>query len=85
MTHSHHNLCCGCGYGHVDMLKGQFDEIFNPHFFHNSNLPGLLTNGLKYFRKFRKSRWTGTLRMVIGQWPYRRGCGDGRKERKKIR
>ena len=28
--------------------KGQSNEIFDLHFFHNSNLPGPLTNGLKY-------------------------------------
>ena len=31
-------------------LKGQSNEILDPHFFHNSNQPGSLTNGLKYFR-----------------------------------
>ena len=31
-------------------LKGQFNEIFYPQFFHHSNRPGPLTNGLKYFR-----------------------------------
>ena len=31
-------------------LKGQSNKIFDPHFFHHSNLPGPLTNRLKYFR-----------------------------------
>ena len=31
-------------------LKGQSNEILDPHFFHNSNQPGPLTNELKYFR-----------------------------------
>ena len=38
-------------------LKGQSNEILDPHFFHNSNQPGSLTNGLKYFRfwfRFRR-------------------------------
>ena len=29
---------------------GQSNEILDPHFFHNSNQPGPLTNELKYFR-----------------------------------
>ena len=31
-------------------LKGQSNEIFAPYFFHQTNRPGPLTNGLKYFR-----------------------------------
>ena len=42
-------------------FKGQSSEIFDPHFCHHSNLPGLLTNGLKYFRiwlRFCRVIWT---------------------------
>ena len=38
-------------------LKGQSNEILEPHFFHNSNQLGPLTNELKYFRfwfRFRR-------------------------------
>ena len=35
-------------YGFI-ILKGQSNEIFDLQFFHNSNLPGPLTNELKYF------------------------------------
>ena len=31
-------------------LKGQSKEIFDPQFFHHSNWPGSLTNGLKCFQ-----------------------------------
>ena len=31
------------------ILKGQLNEIFYSHFFHYSDLPRPLTNGLKYF------------------------------------
>ena len=34
----------------VSDLKGQTNEILDPLFSHNSNQPGPLTNGLKYFR-----------------------------------
>ena len=37
-------------------LKVQSHEIFYPHFFHHSNLPGSLTNGLKYFRFWLRFR-----------------------------
>ena len=33
-------------------LKGQSNEIFDPHFFHHSNLPESLSNGLKCFWLF---------------------------------
>ena len=37
-------------------LQGQSSEIFDHHFCHHSNLPGLLTNGLKYFRIWLRFR-----------------------------
>ena len=39
------------------LFKGTVQRDFGPHFFHNSNQPGSLTNGLKYFRfwfRFRR-------------------------------
>ena len=44
-------------------LKGQSNKLFDPHFFHPSNLPGPLTNGLKYFRfwlRFSRVIWIFT-------------------------
>ena len=37
-------------------LKGQSNDILDPHFFHNSNHPGPLTNELKYFRLWFRFR-----------------------------
>ena len=44
-------------------LKGQSNEIFDLHFFHNSNLPGPLTNRLKYFQTAISElpRWNFTI------------------------
>ena len=38
-------------------LKGQSNEIFDLQFFHNSNLPRPLTNGLTFFRVWLRIRW----------------------------
>ena len=47
--------CQLCYFAHLGILfiygfKGQFNEILDPHFCHNSNQPGALTNELKKFR-----------------------------------
>ena len=38
-------------------LKRQSNKIFYLQFFHHLNLPGPLTNGLKYFRFWLRIRW----------------------------
>ena len=38
-------------------LKGHSNEIFDLQFFHHSNQPGSLTNGLNYFRFWFGFRW----------------------------
>ena len=40
----------------ANYLKGQFNEIFNLYFFHQSTPTGPLTNGLKYFQFWSDSK-----------------------------
>ena len=60
------------------MLKGQSNEIFDLQFFYYLNQPGLLTNGLKYYRIWLSFRWVIQIFMNLpGVWYFAESISPG--------